>query len=174
MGSQSPVGEGSGFDKSRLIGEALADSLISHLNDVSMSQKVIFSALSLKMELPEYHFRITTKLNLSSFLSRKLMPRPVNVYLQTARIDNLVWITTPSDFSGEYALQIKNALYAKGFRSNITSFNGNYVGYIIPGRYYYLDEYESRLMGWFGPNIGDYTVDLIWKLINTVTRKERL
>jgi neutral ceramidase len=174
MGSQSPVGEGSGFDKSRFIGEALADSLICHLNDVSMSKKVMFSALSLKMALPEYHFRITSKLNLSSFLSKKLMPRPVNVYLQIARIGDLVWITTPSDCSGEYALQIKNSLSAKGFRSNITSFNGNYVGYIIPGRYYYLDEYESRLMGWFGPNMGDYTVDLIGKLIKIVTRKETL
>jgi hypothetical protein len=52
--------------------------------------------------------------------------------------------TKNDDFSGEYALQIKNALAVKGFKPNITSFNGNYVGYIIPGRYYYLNEYESK------------------------------
>ncbi|MBK7713695.1 MAG: neutral/alkaline non-lysosomal ceramidase N-terminal domain-containing protein [Bacteroidales bacterium] len=174
MGSQSPVGEGNGFEKSRFIGEALADSLISHLKDVRHTDKIVFSALSLKMSLPEYHMRISTKINLTSFLSAKLMPPPNNVYLQAARIDKMVWITTPADFSGEYALQIKNALSAKGFHSNITSFNGNYVGYIIPGRYFYLDEYESKLMGWFGPNMGEYTVDLIGRITKIVTKNENL
>ena len=172
MGSQSPVGKGSGFDKPKIIGEALADSLVFYLKDIKLSDKIIFSAISLKMALPEYHMRITTKINLTSFLSKKLMAPPKNVYLQAARMGDLVWITTPSDFSGEYALQIKNALAVKGFRSNITSFNGNYVGYIIPGRYFYLDEYESKMMGWFGPNMGEYTVDLIGRLAKTVTKDE--
>jgi neutral ceramidase len=170
VGSQSPAGEGNGYDKSKFIGEALADSLIMHMKKVKLSDKVVFSALSLRMELPAYHMRITTKINLASFLSRKLMPPPRNVYLQAARIGNMVWITTPSDFSGEYALQIKNSLAVKGFIANISSFNGNYVGYIIPGRYFYLDEYESKLMGWFGPNMGEYTMDLIGRIIKIVTK----
>jgi neutral ceramidase len=172
MGSQSPVGTGSGFEKPKIIGEALADSLIQYLKNIKLRDKIIFSAVSLKMALPEYNMRLTTKINLSSFLSRKLIPPPRNVYLQAARIGDLIWITTPSDFSGEYALQIKNSLTVKGFRSNITSFNGNYVGYIIPGRYFYLDEYESKMMGLFGPNMGDYTVDLIGRLVKTVTKNQ--
>ena len=32
-----------------------------------MNDKVIFSAVSLKMTLPGYHIRITTKINLASF-----------------------------------------------------------------------------------------------------------
>ena len=102
-------------------------------------------------------------------MSEKLMPIPQNVYLQTLRIGNLIWITTPCDFSGEYALQIKNSLAAKGFSANITSFNGSYVGYIIPGRYFYLDEYEPKIMGWFGPNMGEYTVQLIRQLTQIIT-----
>ena len=172
MGSQSPVGKGDGFEKPKFIGEALADSLLVHLKSVTLNDKIVLSALSLKISLPEYHMRITTKINLTSFLSKKLMPPPENVYLQAIRIDNMVWITTPSDFSGEYALQIKNSLAVKGFRSNITSFNGNYVGYIIPGRYFYLDEYESKLMGWFGPNMGEYTIDLIGQIVEIVTKNE--
>jgi len=172
MGSQSPVGKGDGFEKPKFIGEALADSLLVHLKSVTLNDKIVLSALSLKISLPEYHMRLTTKINLTSFLSKKLMPPPENVYLQAIRIDNMVWITTPSDFSGEYALQIKNSLAVKGFRSNITSFNGNYVGYIIPGRYFYLDEYESKLMGWFGPNMGEYTIDLIGQIVEIVTKNE--
>ncbi len=171
VGSQSPSGEGKGFDKPKLIGEALADSLNAHLAGVTPESKVTFSALSLKIELPPYHIRLTTKINLSTYLSKKLMPLPENVYLQALRIGNMVWITTPCDFSGEYALQIKNALAAKGFNANVSSFNGSYVGYIIPGRYFYLDEYEPKLMGWFGPNMGEYTVDMIRRITDIATKK---
>ena len=170
VGSQSPSGEGKGWDKPKFIGEALADSLNGQLPGVVLNEKVPFSAVSLKMHLPDYHIRLTTRINLSTCLSKKLMPLPGNVYLQALRIGNMVWITTPCDFSGEYALQIKNSLAAKGFNANVSGFNGSYVGYIIPGRYFYLDEYESKLMGWFGPDMGEYTVDLIRRISEIVIK----
>jgi hypothetical protein len=52
-------------------------------------------------------------------------------------------------------------LAVKGFNANVTSFNGSYVGYIIPGKYFYLDSYEPKTMGWFGPNMGEYTFELM-------------
>jgi neutral ceramidase len=168
VGSQSPSGEGKGWDKPELIGEALADSLNLRLPRVVLNEKIAFSAVSLKIFLPPYHLRLTTKINLSTWLSKKLMPLPGNVYFQVIRIGKMLWITTPADFSGEYALQIKNSLSAKGFDANITSFNGSYIGYIIPGRYFYLDEYESKLMGWFGPNMGEYSMDLIRRISDLV------
>lgn len=174
VGSQSPVGEGSRFDRAEFIGESLADSVNLYLPHVVMNDEITFSFVSLKMQLPDYHIRLSTKLNLSSFWSNKLMPRPENVYLQAIRIDNMVWITTPADFSGEYALLIKNTLAAEGFISNVSSFNGSYVGYIVPGRYFYLDEYESRLMGWFGPNMGEYTVDMIRQISRIVTGSDNI
>ena len=174
VGSQSPSGKGEGFDRPKNIGESLADSLNLYLSKTTLSDKLPFSAITLKMQLPAYHFRLTTNLNLSSALSKKLMPFPENVYLQAVRIGNMVWISAPSDFSGEYALQLKNALATKGFHANVTSFNGNYVGYIVPGRYYYMDKYESKLMGWFGPNMGEYTMDLIRQISKIVTNTENL
>ena len=174
VGSQSPSGEGKGFDKSKLIGESLADSLNIYLPRVAMNDKITFSALSLKVALPEYHIRLTTKINLTTWVSEKMMPIPQNVYLQTLRIGNLIWVTTPCDFSGEYALQIKNSLASKGYSANVSSFNGSYVGYIIPGRYFYLDEYEPKLMGWFGPNMGEYTMQLIRQLTDIITQTRKI
>lgn len=169
MGSQSPVGKGDGFARTGFIGESLADSLNVHLKQVVLRDKLPFSAVSLKMQLPPYHFRLSAKISLSTFLSKKLMPFPENVYLQAIRVGNLLWITAPADFSGEYALQIRNSLASKGFDVMVTSFNGSYVGYIVPGRYFYLGQYESQLMGWFGPNMGEYTMDLIRRLSKIVT-----
>ena len=102
------------------------------------------------------------------------MAQPENVYLQAIRIDDMVWITTPGDFSGEYAFQMKNTLLAEGFKSNITSFNGSYVGYIVPGRYFYMGGYEPGLMGWFGPDMGEYMMDLIRQVSEIVTGRENL
>lgn len=170
VGSQSPVGEGNGFDKPKLIGEALADSLNAHLPRITLNDKVTLSMVSLKMQLPGYNMRLTTKINLSPALSKKLMPFPESVYVQAVRLGHTIWIATPSDFSGEYALQIKNNLATKGFGANVSSFNGSYVGYVIPGRYFYMDKYESKTMGWFGPNMGEYTMDIIRRISEIVIK----
>jgi hypothetical protein len=161
MGSQTNRGEGEGFEKPRFIGESLADSTVVYLQNQVLNDSVILSSLTLKLNLPEYHFRLTTTRNISTALTKKLMPFPENAVLQAFRIGNFIWVTTPADFSGEFALQLKNTLAVKGFDANVSSFNGSYVGYIIPGRYFYLDEYEPKTMGMFGPNMGDYTFDLI-------------
>ena len=169
MGSQTNRGEGEDFERPRFIGESLADSTLVNISSVSLSDSVAFNSATLKLSLPEYHFRVTTTRNLSSFLTAKLMPYPENAVLQVLRIGNMIWVSTPADFSGEYALQFKNTLAAKGFDANITSFNGSYVGYIIPGRYFYLDEYEPKTMGMFGPTMGDYTFHLINQLAGLMT-----
>ena len=174
VGSQSPVGEGNGFDKSRYIGEGLADSLNAQLPNVVLKDTVTFSCLSLKMQLPEYNIRLTSNINLVTALSRKLLPFSDNVYLQAVRIGDMIWITTPSDFSGEYALQLKHSLSACGYSANVTSFNGSYVGYVVPGRYFYLDEYEPKVMGWFGPNMGEYTIDLMRQISRIMANSDNI
>ncbi len=170
MGSQTNRGEGKDFEKPRFIGESLADSTIIHLAKIVTNDSVLLASATIKMHLPEYHFRITTTKNLSSGLTKKLMPEPDNAVLQAIRLGDMVWVTTPSDYSGEYALQLKNTLAVKGFNANVTSFNGSYVGYIIPGRYFYLDEYEPKTMGFFGPTMGDYSFDLINQMTNILIK----
>ena len=168
MGSQSPVGHGNGYENAKFIGVTLADSLSSHLKKITLNEKVTLSSLSLKIILPEYHFRMTTNINFSTRFSTRLMPLPKNVYLQALRINNLIWIFTPCDFSGESAVQIKNSLSAKGYEAMVTGYNGSYIGYLIPGKYFYLDHYETKLMGWFGPTMGDYAMDLIDQMSNAI------
>lgn len=164
VGSQSSAVDGNGFEKTGIIGEALADSLNKYLSQTTLTETLKLSPVSVKLPIPEFHIRISKNRGLSSFVSDKLMATPQNPYIQAIRLGNMVWISTPADFSGEYAVQIKNSLLAKGFQSNVSSFNGSYLGYIIPGRYFFMDEYESQTMGWFGPNMGEYTMDVIRKV----------
>jgi neutral ceramidase len=142
---------------------------VHYSGNVKMNNKASISAISLKIQLPEYHFRLTSHLNLSSGLSNRLMPLPRNVYLQGLRINDLIWIFTPGDFSGESALNLKNSLAPRGYEVIVSGYNGSYVGYIIPGKYFYLNNYESKLMGWFGPTMGDYMMDLINRMCSLLT-----
>lgn len=175
VGSQSPAGgEGEGFEKTRFIGEALADSLNAHLSNLAMSDTTSFSYLSLKLQLPEYHIRITPQLNMATFLSKKLLPLTGDVYVQAVRMGNMIWLTSPCDFSGEFALQLKNSLLNYGYNANVSSFNGGYVGYIVPGRYFYLDEYEPKIMGWYGPNMGEYMMDMIRQMTRAISGKDNI
>ena len=168
MGSQTYISSGKGFEKTRFIGEALADSLGVYLKKTPLQNEISVSSVTLKMNLPDYNIRLTSKRNLATPVCLKINPLQDNNYLQAVRLGQTIWITTPSDFSGEFALQIKNNLKALGYEANVTSFNGSYLGYIIPGKYFYLDKYEPKTMGWFGPNMGDYTMDLIHQVTEIV------
>ena len=92
-----------------------------------------------------------------------------SIYLQGIKLNDMVWITMPYELSGEYGVDLQNALELAGYNSALTSFNGQYLGYIVPQKYYYYDTYEARLMGWYGPSMGDYLMELNFKLANELT-----
>ena len=165
VGSHSARSKGDEFEKSKYIGEALADSVVKYMASTDLKDSIGLSFLTLGVDLPEFHIRISDGLRMNPAIGRKLFPPIGDVYLQAARIGDLIWVTTPSDFSGEMAINHQQAMYQEGYRALVTSFNGAYVGYIIPGKYYHLDEYESRLMSWFGPNMGPYTDEMIRRIM---------
>lgn len=165
MGSHSYLSKGEKFEKSAYMGETLADSVVKYMARVELRDSIGFSFLTLGVEMPEFHIRVTDGLRLNPVLGAKLFPPVGDAYLQAARIGNLIWSTTPCDFSGEMAIAYKNAMQKEGYRALVTSFNGGYVGYIIPGKYYHLNDYESRLMSWFGPNMGPYTDEMIRRMM---------
>jgi hypothetical protein len=168
VGSHRPRSEGEAYEKSEYIGEALADSVLKYMSGTELKDSIGLSSLTLGMDLPEYQIRVSDGLRLNPRLAGKLFPPSGVVFLQTAKIGDLIWISTPADFSGEMAIDYKNAINQEGYRAMVTSFNGAYVGYIIPGKYYHLDEYESRLMSWYGPNMGPYTHEMIRRMMNTL------
>ncbi len=168
MGSQGPAGvDAEGFERARKMGEALGDIVLKSALTTPMKDKVVFSAITMKLNTPEFNM---SKELVDGLFAGRQPPAPEGQTLQAFRLNDMVWISTPADFSGEIALQIKNGLYRKGFNANVTGFNGGYLGYIVPSKYYFRDHYETKTMGWFGPNMGDYTTDLIRQIADIVIR----
>ena len=75
---------------------------------------------------------------------------------------------TSCDFSGEIYVNdhFEKLANEKGKKLLITSFNGNYTGYITADHHYdVLDENEVRTMNWVGPYYGQYYSEIIQRIL---------
>lgn len=165
VGSHGPVTPTRGFEGAQLMGDGLARQLLDQLPNVPLSRQVAFGTFGLAVSLPELNVRVSDGIRLRPWLAAHLVPAKTRTYLQAFRLQDAVWVSTPCDFSGELALGIKDFLRARtGRQAVITSFNGDYVGYVVLPRYYHMDGYEPRTMSFFGPTVPDYFDDLIRRM----------
>jgi hypothetical protein len=77
-------------------------------------------------------------------------------YINVLSIDNVLFTGMPCDFSGELIAGIDSVAKQNNHHLVITSFNGGYIGYVTNDKWYKLNTYETRTMGWFGPGTGNY------------------
>ncbi len=161
VGSHSPVPGEKGFPGVERMGQALARALLDQWPRTPLTNSIAFGILGLELTLPPLNVRVTDGIRLRSWIAKRLMPVRERSFLQVFRLNDSVWASTPCDFSGELALGIKDSLRVRGSHAVITSFNGDYVGYVVSPRYYHLDGYEPRLMSFFGPCVPDYFDEMI-------------
>ena len=154
VGSQSPVPPGGGFAGVEEMGRVLAKRTLDRMARIPLMDAVPFQTELVGVSLPEVQVRVTDGIRLRPWVARQIMP-PLSetTILQAFRFGNCVWASTPCDYSAELALDLKTAAMARGVDAVVTSFNGDYIGYVIPGRHYHRDGYEPRVMNFYGPNV---------------------
>jgi len=91
-------------------------------------------------------------------------------FLTALRIGNIVMLGVPCDFSGEFNRGLDLLAARHGMSAIVTSFNGGYIGYVTPGKYYDVDHYETQLMNWYGPGNGEYIEQCMEELMLSVIR----
>jgi hypothetical protein len=171
VGSHSANPGASGLKGAERMGQALAQTLLDQLPQIPITNSIALDILGLDVSMPPINARLTDGIRLRPWLASRLLHHANRTFIQTLRLNDSIWISTPCDFSGELALGIKDFLHARGSSAIITSFNGDYVGYVIPSRYYHLDGYEPRLMSFFGPNVPDYFDELIRSMASEMAKK---
>ncbi len=169
VGSHTNKGQGEKYEKAKYVGETLADSARVLINRMEYDSVMTMASATTELEIPRLQaFYISDRRRLSPFMGSKLMPELKSMYVQGLKLNDFIWLTFPYELSGEYGIDLKNALELEGYNSALTSFNGQYLGYIVPQKYYYYDTYEARLMGWYGPSMGDYLMELNYRLTNAL------
>lgn len=126
------------------------------------------AAAILPVDLPSQHYRIARHLRLSPVLASYLHDR--RTYLHVIRIGRAVLLGMPGDYSGELAVELEAP---RGLEPVITSFNGDYVGYLLPRSRYRRTNYEAREMNLFGPWSGELLQAAARRVLRRIIRLDR-
>lgn len=98
----------------------------------------------------------------------KLLFKKLGGDIRYLKIGNIILLGTPCDFSGEILVQdgLDKIAESQNDKLFITSFNGDYVGYITCDNYYgHLEQEEVMAMNWVGPHYGSYYSQIVKKII---------
>ncbi|MCY7349895.1 MAG: neutral/alkaline non-lysosomal ceramidase N-terminal domain-containing protein [Cytophagaceae bacterium] len=169
VGSMAPLEEGK-TDWEELRNQALGLQLEIQrvLPHIRLRADSTLRLVSLPLNLREPQWRVFGQLKMRYWLW-KLVYGDYPNDLKALRIGNTLLLGVPADFSGEMVAGLQNISRQQGLNLVITSFNGGYIGYVTPDKYYRLDAYETYTMNWFGPGTGSYFDELMQRLIRLIS-----
>ncbi|MCO4292861.1 neutral/alkaline non-lysosomal ceramidase N-terminal domain-containing protein [Solitalea sp. MAHUQ-68] len=147
--------------------EALAAKLQQRLNQhdsIKTDTTSFISTAYLPLQLHDPQLRVNDEYRLRPWVFNALLGKQ-QIGMNRLQIGNIVFIGTPCDYSGEMVELSQEISNKKQRNLLITSFNGGYIGYITPDKYYDSVKAETREMNWYGPNNGRYFSELVNGLI---------
>ncbi len=112
------------------------------------------------IDLPEPQLRLFAGWQVRPWLFRWFFG-DISPTLTLLQLGPVVLVGIPADFSG----MLYPAIQTNEYQVTVTSFNGDYIGYVIPDAYYQLPHREARETNWYGPHTGSYLVDLINRML---------
>ena len=165
MGSHSPVRAGPFVYENLLqYSRHLKDYIAGAEDGITMDSTDILRFAQWPVTMRSPHFRITDHWRVRSWLFHAVLGKNTG-YITCLRIGNTVLVGLPVELSGEFYSQFEAICRQKGISLMITSFNGNYLGYVNPEKYYFtISKPETREMNWYGPQAGEYIVALVNEL----------
>ena len=155
------------FELTAVAGKTLAAKILEE----SINSKKIDSVAIITTQIPIRYgpsqLRIEKNWRLRDWVFRSLL-EPLQGEITLLQIGDIVLLGTPCDFSGELAVNAKldELALTNGKKLIITSFNGNYTGYITFDEHYdHLKKEEVMAMNWVGPYFGKYYEDIIKRIL---------
>lgn len=124
------------------------------------------TVLSVDLPTPNYHAFEGARL--SPFLIHAAFHDGDTTFVDALRLGNLILLGYPADFSGELAASLEQTAMQHGLLAWVTSFNGDYIGYVMPHARHSTPHYTTRSANIYGPWAGDYLTDLGRRLLRTL------
>jgi neutral ceramidase len=154
------------FDLVAKAGEVLTQKISEARYDQAIDSLQIL-AVHIPIQFGPSQLRLTKNLKLRDWVFSSAL-NPIQGELTFLQLGNILMIGTPCDFSGELYITHKlNELAASQNKHLIiTSFNGDYAGYITEDSHYeQLEKEEVMSMNWVGPYYGNYFSEMISTLL---------
>jgi hypothetical protein len=146
--------------------ERLIDVLVAAKDDSVnwQGQEAIVDSIVQHVDLPSQSFRWHDDWRLSPyFISTIFHDR--QSYVHALRIGPIYWLNYPADYAGELAQQLEDWGDENAVYTWVNSFNGDYIGYVLPSERYDSDHYSARGVNFYGRWAGDYLNEVGKQLI---------
>jgi neutral ceramidase len=158
--------DGEEFERIEKIGQVLSEKAIN-TNSQQLADSVSISSSHIPIEFGASQLRIANNWKVRDWVFQSSIGK-LQGELTVLQIGNIVLIGTPCDFSGEIFVdeKIDSLANTLGKKVIITSFNGNYTGYVTADQYYKKgNEEEVMALNWVGPYFGEYYLEMIKKVL---------
>lgn len=149
--------------------EYIAPEMVERMDSVTVQVKMQPTIKILRQEIlfGKAQPRISKNWKIRDWVAR-LLTRELRGEATYVEIGNTIFVGLPCDFSGEIFQREKLGEFANAHGKNIiiTSFNGEYIGYITWDEYYETATAEEvNATNWVGPGYGKYFTEILRHLI---------
>lgn len=160
--------EGEDFELTKNAGRMIVQK-IEQTQGEELDNRLLITTKHIPVELGPSQLRILDHWKLRDWVFRLLLGR-LSAEITYLKVGEVLFLGTSCDFSGELAVNNKFDSLASLRHEHlmITSFNGDYTGYITEDRHYdtLSHKEEVRAMNWVGPYYGEYYSSIIKKLLD--------
>ncbi|WPP48807.1 neutral/alkaline non-lysosomal ceramidase N-terminal domain-containing protein [Catalinimonas niigatensis] len=164
VGSHSPLKEGEfSYEKMDSYATQLAKPLLQSLDSIPTYYTTQLRYADIPFHLGESQLKLSPHWRVRPWLFSAVMGN-INPQITGIRLGDVMMVGTPADYSG----MLYKQLHAEDIHLVVSSFNGSYIGYVIPDTYYDQEHREARELNWFGPFTGSYMTEVMNKFIRIV------
>ncbi len=150
--------------------DELADKLYNKIKsapELKLKDSIFMSIASIPVEYGKSQMHVLQNFAVRDWAFRGLL-RSLQGDITYCKLGPIIFLGTPCDFSGEIFTEEKlgELAEANGEKLFITSFNGDYTGYISCDKHYgHSEQEEVMALNWVGPHFGKYYSDIIKEII---------
>jgi hypothetical protein len=167
VGSQAPGALGNRDRRDRELAQALVDAWqTARRSAPTWRSEIALTTVRRRIELPPPAVKISRDWRVSPILAGFLLPTHTEIH--GLRLGDAVFVGAPADFGGPLAEPLRSA--APNCTTVVTSFAGDYVGYVIDDADYDLPKYEPRQMVFYGRSLGKRFSDEVARLAKEIGR----
>lgn len=155
------------FQLTAKVGELFA-SVVLNSTPTWMPEQLEIKTGRVNIEHGASQLRLLDDIKLRDWVFRAVS-RPLQAEFTLLKIGNTLLIGTSCDFSGELAVVegLETIANENNLKLIVTSFNGDYTGYITEDSHYCTnDDEEVMSLNWVGPFYGKYYAKSIKKIID--------
>jgi neutral ceramidase len=150
------------------MGERLAAEVVRAAPRAEWNSEAELSVAKFGVALPAPAVKLVGGWCLSPILGAALVPTSATI--SAARVGDVLFLGVPADFGGINALEVRER--APDVRTVVTSFSGDYVGYVIDDADYWLPKYEPRSMVFYGRGFGGWFNEALSSSVDSMSKRD--